>query len=191
VARALGFGLLAAILGANIWCAITGVTGYQFGLVAILIGRLVGWAVRRGSQGRGGRFYQVTAVVLTYGAIVSTYIPLMLQSAGTQARAREIGATPTNAPNGYSLTDRGSPKGISPSPALDSHPRTPSLWKLLKAMAILFAFACAIPFMGGFQNIIRLTIIAFALLQAWRMNKGVELDVEGLFGAAAPAKSSG
>lgn len=69
------FGLLAAVLGAGIYFAVAWLTGYQFGLIAVLVGYLVGSAVRRGSGGLGGPACQVLALVLTYAAIVATYVP--------------------------------------------------------------------------------------------------------------------
>ena len=44
-------------------------------MVAIVVGILVGYAVRWGARGRGGWVYQALAVLLTYGSIVVTYIP--------------------------------------------------------------------------------------------------------------------
>ena len=41
----------------------------NLGLVAVLVGFIVGRAVRKGSENRGGSFYQVLAVFLTYTAI--------------------------------------------------------------------------------------------------------------------------
>ena len=78
--RAALAGLGAAVVGAAIYVAVMSATGINFGLVAILVGYLVGKAVNWGSSGRGGWPYQALAVALTYLAIVSTYIPLYLQA---------------------------------------------------------------------------------------------------------------
>lgn len=72
VLKAFLFGLPAAIVGAAIFYLIAAMTGYEFGLITILIGYAVGYAVRKGSEGLGGLPYQIIAVVLTYGAICST-----------------------------------------------------------------------------------------------------------------------
>ena len=77
--NALLFGVGAAIAGAVIYFAVAAMTGYEFGLIAIVVGFMVGWAVRKGSEGRGGVGYQFLAVILTYLAIVSTYIPSILK----------------------------------------------------------------------------------------------------------------
>jgi hypothetical protein len=79
LSRAALFGLGGAVAGAALYYAILAITGYEIGLVAIAVGWLVGRAVQLGSRHRGGRVYQVLAVVLTYLAIVSTYLPFIFQ----------------------------------------------------------------------------------------------------------------
>ena len=79
--RALGFGLGAAIAGALFYYGFQVITGINLGLVAVLVGFMVGKAVFVGTEHRGGRRYQVLAVVLTYFAIASTYVPLVMKEA--------------------------------------------------------------------------------------------------------------
>ena len=52
--RALVLGLLAAALGSGIYYAVVAITGWEIGLVAILVGFLVGAAVKKGSGDLGG-----------------------------------------------------------------------------------------------------------------------------------------
>ncbi len=61
------------------YAAVLMLTGLEIGLVAILVGYLVGTAVRKGSQGLGGRRCQIAAVGLTYLAITFSYIPVGIQ----------------------------------------------------------------------------------------------------------------
>src|SRR5439155_26102796 len=84
VLKAAGLGLLAAIGGSVLYYAVAAITGYELAIVAIAVGFMVGKAVRRGSGNRGGRAYQVLAIVLTYFAIVSTYIPLAVKEFGSK-----------------------------------------------------------------------------------------------------------
>lgn len=74
-AAALGYGLLAASVGALIWYAIRAFTGYELGIIAIVVGIAVGAAVRKGAGPSNAVVYRVLAVTLAYMAIVSTYIP--------------------------------------------------------------------------------------------------------------------
>ena len=46
---------------------------------------LVGKGVRMGSGGRGGPGYQALAMVLTYLAIVATYVPMIIESVKGEA----------------------------------------------------------------------------------------------------------
>lgn len=79
--RALVAGLGAGILGAAVWYAVRAITDYELAIISIGIGYAVGKAVRWGSRGKGGWLYQLLAVFLTYSAIVSTYVPLIVKSA--------------------------------------------------------------------------------------------------------------
>ena len=53
-AKASALGFLTAALGTAIWYGVRALTGYEFGLLAILVGLGVGGAVRAGSNARGG-----------------------------------------------------------------------------------------------------------------------------------------
>lgn len=79
--RALALGAGAAVLSAVAWYWIARLTDREFGLIAILVGLLVGGAVKLGSRKRGGWGYQGLAMFLTYTAIVSSYIPAILEAA--------------------------------------------------------------------------------------------------------------
>lgn len=152
--RAVLFGLGAGIAGALLWYAVTKLTGYEIGLIAIVIGFLVGTAVRKGSADRGGLAYQLLAVFITYCCIVSTYVPDIYSQA-----ANEPGDAPT--------------------------------WFLL-AFSIVIAFIA--PVLMGFENIIGMLIIAFALWQAWQMTKYRPIEFTGPFtiagsGAATAASA--
>jgi hypothetical protein len=75
LARAFVFGALAAVGGAVLYLAVAILLHIELALLAILVGWMVGKAVRYGSRGRGGRRYQVLALLLTYFAISVSYVP--------------------------------------------------------------------------------------------------------------------
>ncbi|MGZ8919977.1 MAG: hypothetical protein ACXW3L_03245, partial [Limisphaerales bacterium] len=77
--RAMAAGIVAGIAGFFIYWAVRAMTGYEVGLISILVGFMVGGAVRWGARIRGGLFYQLMAVVLTYMSIASNYTPDVLQ----------------------------------------------------------------------------------------------------------------
>lgn len=203
VLTAAGLGLLAAIGGSVVYFAIAALTGYEFGLVAIAVGYVVGRAVHKGSRGRGGWAYQTLAIVLTYFAIVSTYVPLAV---------REFRANPAQADSlrialakGDSLakadsldddeeeedstatavadselvaTQAGSPAKAG-STARAGQPIRLGAGMVILGLLALLAFAAVAPILAGFSNIIGLVIIFFAVFQAWSLNKRVPLEITG------------
>jgi hypothetical protein len=78
------FGVAAAAVGSGIYYVVS-LTGYEFGLIAIVVGFLVGRAVRHGSEHRGGWPYQLLAIGLTYVSIASSFIPNILEGARDQS----------------------------------------------------------------------------------------------------------
>jgi hypothetical protein len=77
-ARAMGLGILAAIAGAALYYGVIAIANLEIGIIAIAIGYMVGWAVRKGADGRGGLRFQILAVALTYWAVGLAYAPLIL-----------------------------------------------------------------------------------------------------------------
>jgi hypothetical protein len=78
--RAVVFGAGAAIAGCLLY-AIPLAMGVQIGIVALLVGWMVGKAIRTGSYGTGGRPQQILAVTLTYFAISMSFFPAFLFTA--------------------------------------------------------------------------------------------------------------
>jgi hypothetical protein len=159
--RASLYGTGAGAVGAGIWYAIRALTDYEIGIIAILVGFMVGAAVRKGSNGRGGWLYQTLAVVLTYAAIVSTYVPFILK--------------------GMLEGPEGSPTGPAPG-----------LLGIALVAVVVFAIACAAPFLGGFENIVGIFIIAIGLYEAWKINRRLPIPISGPFRVGAlPAPEAG
>jgi hypothetical protein len=80
--KALVLGVVGGAVGAAIWAGIRHASDQgEYGIVAIGVGLLVGGAVKFGSGGRGGRGYQILAVVLTYVAICANYVPDLVATA--------------------------------------------------------------------------------------------------------------
>lgn len=165
-AKAMVAGSVAGGVGAGIWYAVLALFHMQVGLIAIVVGLLVGSAVRWGSAGRGGWLYQLLAVFITYTAICSTYVPLLWDGIkkGVEEKAHAgdaAGATP-NAP-------------LTPGRALAV---------LVIGGALLMAFAYAVPILSVFSepsSIISLLIIGFALWEAWKLNRVQDASIAGPF----------
>jgi hypothetical protein len=181
--RAGVFGLAAAVAGAAIYYGVIALLNLEIGLVAILIGYMVGYAVRKGIGGRGGRRFQVLALVLTYWAVGLAYTPLAFKgiregsrdaASGQQADSAQI-ATPAQrdsvtAPNGEPLQSADRP-GIP------------------IAFAMLFVFVFALPVMyvvGSFPGgLLSALIIGIGLRQAWTMTGAPKLEISGPYKVGA------
>ena len=183
-------GLGAAIVGCGIYYAVLALSGYEVGLIAILVGYMVGRAVRWGARAKGGWAYQSLAVFLTYMAIVTSYLPLVFQEmakqeppAATEAAAPRAASAPADAPG----TAAPAVQTASAGTAASAEPSiTPG--EFVVGLGVLFAFAMALPFLAGFENILGLLIIFFGLWQAWSLNKRTKLEISGPFavGRVAP-----
>jgi hypothetical protein len=155
-ARATAFGLIAATLGALLYFGIVAVTGYELGLVAIVVGLMVGAAVAKGADHRGGWVYQLLAVALTYTAIVTAYVPMI-------AKGIELGSQQTSTSEPIKF-DEATLKHVKPS---------------AMAWVIAVPFAFVAPFLAGAQNFMGWIIIAIGLYEAWRRNTKLALPISG------------
>jgi hypothetical protein len=159
----------AAALGSGLYFGVAALTGYEFGLIAIVVGFAVGAAVRWGSRGRGGWLYQTLAILLTYLAIVATYIPPVL-SALSEHEQQELSAVDES---------ETSPDATADMAAGAAATEKPTLAHAAVGVILLLAIACAAPFLAGVQNIIGLLIISFGLYEAWKMNRRTPLAISG------------
>jgi hypothetical protein len=182
--RAAAFGLGGAIVGAGIYYAILAATGYEIGLVAIAVGWLVGRGVQKGSHGTGGWAYQTLAVGLTYLAIVSTYLPFIVKSAMEEGGKASTAATvPAAGVDSVAVRPAAA--------AVDSTGGEINAGKFVLAVVALVGLAAAAPFLAGFENILGLVIIGFALFQAWQMNRRVPLTINGPYAVGRAAGTPG
>lgn len=159
--KAVGLGILATLACSAVWYAVLKMTDSQWGILAIVVGLVVGGAVRKGSNGRGGWRYQALAIFLTYTAIVSSYVPYMIDVARAQ-RAEQTQAT------------------TRPDTAM-AEAKAPKLGGVGLAVAIVLSIGVlyALPFLAGLENLIGILIIGFALYEAWKLNRRMELSVSG------------
>ena len=179
--RALAFGGIGGAIGAAIYYAVLAITDYEIGLIALLVGFLLGAGVRLGSGGSGGRGYQVLAVAMTYMAIVSTYVPFILEAMMAEQESTlmaepEAQATQTLGDSGVLAAE--------PEPGAED---AAGLGTYVLVVAVIGLVAMATPFLAGVENVIGLLIIGFALYEAWRMNAYRPWVVEGPFELGDPS----
>jgi len=81
--RALAYGIGAAILGLIGYAVIAILLqGWVISYMSIGVGWIVGTAMMKGSNGVGGRPYQIAAALLTYAAVSMAAIPIWIHFAG-------------------------------------------------------------------------------------------------------------
>ncbi len=196
-------GLLTAALGTAIWYGVRALTGYEFGLLAILVGLGVGGAVRAGSNARGGWAYQTLAMFLTYASIVGTYVPEIWKALDQPPPTESALAAAAPAPSGVTApaNPRATPApadpGATPAPAgaesSEPAPVGPAQGLAALALAVLFlmALAFAAPFLAGFENIMGLIIIGIGLYEAWKMNRASPVGITGPYRLALKGPTAG
>src|SRR6266849_8276836 len=82
--RALLYGIGAAVVGMILYAVFEIATGLIIGYVSLAVGWMVGTAMMKGSNGVGGRRYQITAALLTYAAVSLAAVPVIIHYAGKQ-----------------------------------------------------------------------------------------------------------
>jgi hypothetical protein len=75
--RALLCGVAGALAGALIDAVFIGITHINLGYVALFVAYIVARAMAFGSRGQGGRFYQISALVLTYLSVAAAQSALL------------------------------------------------------------------------------------------------------------------
>lgn len=174
-------GLGAAAAGSALYYAVREGTGYEFGLISILVGYAVGQAVRWGSRAKGGWVYQSLAIFLTYMAIVSTYVPAVFEEIGKNNEKGEATAAAPAEPGGASPAATKASTAATAATAAPAKKEEIGLGDVALGIGALFLLIMAIPFLAGLENIIGLAIIAFGLYEAWKLNRRTVLSISGPF----------
>jgi hypothetical protein len=157
------YGTGAGIAGSILY-ALVSLSGFRFAVIAIVVGIMVGKAIRYVTQGRSSRRYQVLAVVLTYGAICVSSLPGLI-SAGREMAKKHPAAAASARPNAQ-------PPQVGRAVA-----------GLALGLAILIGLCLALPFLylkySLLSGLINLLIIGIGLRQAWRITAPDELPILG------------
>jgi hypothetical protein len=205
LARAFGFGLAAAVAGAILYYAVIAITGWEIGLVAIVIGFMVGWAVRKGSGEAGGRRYQWLAVVLTYFAVGLAYTPLAFKSFAEGGGPKDAAVADSSGVASPAVTEAAPATDGATTPASAEESNAPaavgapteaaSAPGVMVALGITFLFIFALPVMyiaGSMPSgLISAIIILVGMQQAWKMTARVEVPISGPYKVGAgPSEST-
>ena len=165
--RAALYGGAAALGGCALYALVAIVLHAEIGLIAILVGWMVGKAIRHASYGRGGRPQQILAVALTYFAITTSYIPVILyQTARNPHRVEQMQQPPAN-----------------DAPA-EARPRMP-FGAVALYLLMLAAIAPFLSLTSGISAWISLFILFIGLQYAWRLTGRREIPLTGPYQAEA------
>jgi hypothetical protein len=166
--RAALYGGAAALGGCALYALVAIVLHAEIGLVAILVGWMVGKAIRHASYGRGGRPQQILAVALTYFAITTSYIPVVLYQVATNPRRVE--------------QRQSAPTNDAPT---EARPRA-NFSGIALYLLMLAAIAPFLQLTSGFGGLISLFIIFIGLMRAWKMTGRTEILLMGPYQVEAP-----
>jgi hypothetical protein len=173
VLKALLLGALGGLVGAVPYFLVLWLSGYELGLLAIVVGVAVGIGVKAGSEGRGGRGYQVLAVLLTYLAITTTYIPVIIRE-GLKTAEQEAAAA-------------------KPVPSVEPVAKADLAGCVLAAgiiVALALILPIAAPFLAGPAGIMSWVIMGIALFEAWKITKATAPQLTGPY-RVSPGPSAG
>jgi hypothetical protein len=169
LARAAFYGVGAAAAGCALYAGVAIVTGFEIGIIAIVVGVMVGKAVRAGSKGLGGRPQQILAVLLTYFAISTSYIPIFVhQVSKARTAAKQAKQSPPRAAAGRTASE---------SPNRNAEPR--SIGGTLVTLLMLAAAAPLLMLGSGVGAWISLFIIFIGLHRAWNLTGRTEVLLMG------------
>ncbi len=180
LARAALYGAGAGLAGALLYATVAIVTGLEVGLIAIVVGYMVGKAIRHASRGLGGRPQQILAVTLTYFAITTSYIPVFIyNTAKHRHQVAQTGQTQAQSAPQAGASQRA-------GPVTTPRPR-PSLGAALVFLLVLAAVAPFLSLGSGISGLISLFIIFIGLQRAWMLTGRSEILVMGPYESAEPA----
>lgn len=191
------FGVGAAIAGAVIYYAVIAITGWEIGIVAILIGYMVGYMVRKGAGQKGGRRFQILALLLTYWAVGLAYAPVLFKAMADKdakkATAAGVDSTrksPTDSVRASSKTD----SLTTTSATAGGKKAAPTGREFLLGLGALLFLTFALPVMmvvGSLPSgLLSGLIILIGLRQAWQMTRAPQLNISGPYRLAPSSSTS-
>ncbi len=184
------YGLGAGVVGAIIYYAVIAITNFEIGIVAVLIGYMVGYAVHKGAGSRGARRFQLLAVALTYSSIALAYAPLVFNQAIDTAQDARAATAGSNSDTTAATAT--APAATTATETVQAPPEKLSGRRALVSLVFLAAFIAALPVLAVFgslpSGLISAFIIFIGMKQAWRMTGAPSLQILGPYRVgAAPA----
>jgi hypothetical protein len=188
--RALLFGIGAAIAGLILYATFEIMTGIIIGYISLAVGWMVGKAMMKGSNGHGGRRYQITAALLTYAAVSMAAIPIWIHyvrehkpahTASQQQQQQQLDEENRQLNQEFRRQPQ---QAAPPKPAVTKAPVNPS-----KALLYLAMLGLASPFLDladPLHGLIGLFILFIGIRIAWQITQQVRPAIDGPFAASPP-----
>jgi hypothetical protein len=180
--RAVAYGVGAAVVGLIGYALISiMLQGWVISYMSLGVGWLVGTAMMKGSNGVGGRHYQITAALLTYAAVSMAAVPIGIHFAGERHRQRQTQQQKIEDGQGESGQEPAEEQPREQKPRAD-------LGTLLGRLALL---GLASPFMelesNPFWGAMGLLILFVGIRIAWKITAGRPFGIYGPFADSPPA----
>jgi hypothetical protein len=185
--RALTYGIGAAVVGLIGYALIAILLqGWVISYMSIGVGWLVGTAMMKGSNGVGGRRYQIAAILLTYAAVSMAAVPIGIHFADERKQKRQAQQQKIEDEQ-RQLEQESGQKPSLPQPAPKVERPTISLGTWLRRLALL---GLTSPFLelesSPGWGAMGLLILFFGMRIAWRIAAGRPFGVFGPFASASP-----
>lgn len=168
--RGITFGVGGAVLGLILYAAFGIFTGLVIGYISLAVGYIVGKAVKFGSNGIGGRRYQIAAALLTYSAVSMAAIPIGI--------SQYVKAHPPK-----SVSQQAAPMNETQT-LQNSRPeegKSVNWGKALVGLAFLGLASPFLDFQDPIHGVIGLIILTVGIRIAWQMTAGKSMEIIGPF----------
>jgi|SRR5580658_1581172 hypothetical protein len=185
--RALTYGIGAAVIGLIGYALIAILLqGWVISYMSIGVGWIVGTAMMKGSNGVGGRRYQIAAAVLTYAAVSMAAIPIMMHFAGERRQQRQTQQQKLEQEQRQLEQDSGQQPSEPQSAPKTEKPQV-DVMTWLGRVALLGLASPFLDLLGNpFWGVMGLLILFFGMRIAWRIARGRPFGVYGPFASAPP-----
>ena len=186
--KAFLFGLGAAVAGAVIYYSVMKYLELEIGYVAILIGFMVGYAIRSAVAGRGGRRFQLLAAGLTYFAVALAYTPFSIEGMREAAQEQAADSSSVSADDDAvasadASTDAAADADVPDAASANEAKLGAAGTALAVGGGLLFIlFLPVVVILGSMPSgLISALIIGLGMHTAWTMTRALDITITGPF----------
>ena len=190
--RAIAYGIGAGVVGLIGYALISILLqGWVISYMSLAVGWIVGTAMMKGSDGVGGRRYQIAAALLTYAAVSMAAIPIWIHFAGERNQQRQTQQQKLEDEQRQFEKESGQQSEPEPAPKVQkTQVNVANVITWLGRMALV---GLASPFIQLADSpgwgAMGLLILFIGMRIAWRITAGRPLQIYGPF-ADSPSPSS-